>query len=59
MLFFIRTSDNHRICVTSRCSVEISHDRVSIKNLDHEGRFIGLTDFYFAPGTKLEIVEKS
>lgn len=58
-MFFIRTSDNHRICVTSRCSVEISYDKVSIMNLNHDGRFLGLTDFYFAPGTKLEVVEKT
>lgn len=57
-MFFVRTSDKNRICVTTRCNVEITNGRIAVSILDSNGRYIGQSGFYFPTGTKLEVVEK-
>ena len=57
-MFFVRTSDEHRICLTVPCSVEITNGRIAVSILDSNGKYIGQSDFYFPTGTKLEVVEK-
>lgn len=57
-MLFIRTSDEHRICLTVPCNVEIADGLIGIQVLDSQGRYVGQSDFYFPTGTKLEVVEK-